>query len=107
MEQVLLDTLHVLFCAVFSFIATIKNGGAAANVVPEYASLMIMYRAPTIAELDELAQRVDNCVKAGALLSATESKVSRPQPAYLPLRSNTTLGKLYKQHCEKDGMIPQ
>lgn len=83
---------------------TIKSGGTAANIVPDYASLIIMYRAPSIAELEELAARVDDCVKAGALVSATKSKVSPLHCTYLPLQSNETLAQLYKQHCEMDGM---
>lgn len=64
-----------------------------------------MYRAPSIAELEELAARVDDCVKAGALVSATKSKVSPLHCTYLPLQSNETLAQLYKQHCEIDGTV--
>ncbi|OQR78094.1 peptidase M20 domain-containing protein 2-like [Tropilaelaps mercedesae] len=84
--------------------AIIKNGGAAANVIPEYSSLSIFYRAPTLREMEELAERVDHCVKAGALLSSTQATISRPQCDYQPLRSNATLAKLYKKYCEKNGM---
>ncbi|XP_018496418.1 peptidase M20 domain-containing protein 2 [Galendromus occidentalis] len=84
--------------------AVIKNGGAAANVVPEYASLSIYYRAPTIPELEELGKRVEDCARAGALLSNTEVKLSTPNPKYLPLRTNATLGEHYRKHCEAEGM---
>lgn len=86
------------------FTAVIKNGGAAANVVPEYASLSIYYRAPTIPELEELGKRVEDCARAGALLSNTEVKLSTPNPKYLPLRTNATLADHYRRHCEPEGL---
>lgn len=83
--------------------AVIKNGGVATNVVPDYATLSIQYRATNVADLEELGKRVEDCARAGALLSNTELKLSVPCPPYLPLNTNAALAEHYREHCEAEG----
>lgn len=51
----------------------VTSGGAAANIVPDYAELSIIVRHPDLAELARIWERVRRCAEAGAL--ATETRV--------------------------------
>ena len=47
--------------------ASISNGGAAANIVPDFAELDLIVRHPDLSMLESIWARVENCLKAGAL----------------------------------------
>ncbi|VDB96685.1 unnamed protein product [Peniophora sp. CBMAI 1063] len=67
----------------------------APNVIPDYAKLTIYSRAPSKAEVAELAPRVKSCCAAGALASGTDAKYTSPSPPTFDLRQNAALGNVF------------
>jgi aminobenzoyl-glutamate utilization protein B len=51
----------------------VSNGGAAPNVVPDFAELFLVARNPSMPELDGIWNRIVKCAQAGAL--ATETRM--------------------------------
>ena len=49
----------------------VSNGGAAPNIVPEYAELFLYARNPSMPVLDGIWERIIKCAQAGALASET------------------------------------
>jgi amidohydrolase len=54
----------------------VSDGGARANIVPEYARLSYKVRALDRAYLNEIQERVFNCARAGALATGTELNIN-------------------------------
>lgn len=53
----------------------VTSGGAAANIVPEFAELSIIARHPDLAELARIWERVKLCAEAGALATGTKAEI--------------------------------
>src|SRR5579863_64922 len=53
----------------------ISNGGAAPNIVPEFAELFLYARNPSMPVLDGIWDRIENCARAGALATDTRMEV--------------------------------
>ncbi|KAI0643451.1 amidohydrolase [Trametes meyenii] len=66
----------------------------APNVIPDYAKLRYIVRAPTWAELDVLRERVKKCFDAAALATACKIEVALGG-GYFELRNNDVLGQEY------------
>ncbi|KZV63757.1 amidohydrolase [Peniophora sp. CONT] len=66
----------------------------AANIIPDYARMQWRARAPTWAEVQDLRDRMINCVKAGALATGCDYKIKLDDP-YLDLRPNKVLADDY------------
>ncbi|KAH9847735.1 amidohydrolase [Lenzites betulinus] len=66
----------------------------APNVIPDYAKLRYIVRAPTWAELEALRARVKACFDAAALATACKIAVSLGE-GYFELRNNDVLGQEY------------
>ncbi|KAI0315031.1 hypothetical protein OF83DRAFT_389613 [Amylostereum chailletii] len=64
----------------------------AANVIPDYARMKWITRAPTWAEVDVLRERVVNCLKAAALATGCEYKLVQTS-AYYDVRQNRPLAE--------------
>lgn len=69
----------------------IAEGGRAANIVPDYTKVQYYVRATRKGYLAELAERVRNCGRAGALATGCEVKITRFEAAYDNLLTNETL----------------
>ena len=76
----------------------IKDGGKAANIVPEYASAQFYIRAKTKTYLNELVEKVKNCARAASLATGTRLEISNYELSYDNLVTNKRLSDLY---CEK------
>ncbi|KAK0501404.1 hypothetical protein EDD18DRAFT_1142676 [Armillaria luteobubalina] len=63
-----------------------------ANVIPDYAHMTWIVRAPTHEEVDEFAERVKSCFEAAALATACKVKINFTTP-YYELLQNSVLGK--------------
>ena len=81
----------------------IKDGGSAANVVPERAKGSFMVRALDPAYLEELKAKVEGCFRAGASASGAELEVRWDPHPYAPMRNNTALAGAYRQNAESLG----
>ncbi len=53
----------------------VASGGAAANIVPEFAELSLIVRHPDLGELARIWERVKKCGEAGALATETKFEV--------------------------------
>jgi len=67
----------------------------AANVIPDYAKMHWIVRAPSADEVEVLKKRVVACLEAAAHATATKQKISIPAPPYNDLRQNAVLGQNY------------
>lgn len=63
----------------------------AANIIPDYAKMRWLVRAPTSEEAEALSERLVNCIKAAALATACEPDI-RVGHLLKDLRNNLTLG---------------
>lgn len=76
----------------------IKEGGKAANIIPDYAAVQFYVRAAKNKYRDEVADRVINCAKAASDAVGTKLKVSYFEEPYDDLNTNKTLSKLFNQN---------
>jgi aminobenzoyl-glutamate utilization protein B len=60
----------------------ITNGGAAPNIVPDYAEMFLYARNPSMPVLDGIWERIVNCAKAGALASDTRMEMELIESSY-------------------------
>jgi aminobenzoyl-glutamate utilization protein B len=71
----------------------ISKGGAAANIVPDFAEVTIIVRHPDLTTLEGVWARVLKCAEAGALATETkmEAEVTASYANYLPVNSLVSL----------------
>ncbi|KAL7309984.1 hypothetical protein PS15m_010798 [Mucor circinelloides] len=83
----------------------ITNGGAAANVIPAYASAHFYARSITKDQLKELKPRVDNCFKAAALATGCEIKMQWGKLGPVEdVFMNDAMALNYKHYMEQEGI---
>jgi len=82
----------------------ITRGGAAANIVPDFAELSIIVRHPDVKTLEGLWERVMNCAQAGAMATETrvQIEVTSSYANYLP---NDTLLSIIDRNLHTVGGI--
>ena len=74
----------------------ITSGGAAANIIPEYASAIFYVRAPSIDAMWDLYRRVIACAEGAAKASGCELQVTQHDSVYEPMKSSRVLLDLFK-----------
>lgn len=80
----------------------VTRGGDAPNIVPALTTGRFMVRARTLADLDDVRERVYRCFEAGAL--ATGSRLSiEPWPTYAHMEHDHELAALYARNAEALG----
>jgi amidohydrolase len=77
--------------------AIIKRGGDAPNIVPAYASLLCVIRAPDKSALEHLSSRVRATAAGAAQLARCEVKVRETEPTYLDLRVIDTISATFAE----------
>lgn len=82
----------------------IKNGGEAANVIPDYASLEYYFRAPTMAYAREISQKAIDMVKNISEANGTTVEVSEYECAYDDTVINYKLAEILTEKYEELGM---
>ena len=83
----------------------IDNGGAAANIIPEYAKATFYVRAPRIDTMWELHRRVVACAEGAARATGATLTVVQHEMVYEPLRRNQTLLDLFAQNMRGAGLV--
>jgi amidohydrolase len=81
----------------------IKSGGAAANIVPDYASGVFLVRAPDMAYLEQLKGRVLDCFSGAALATGARLKYDWNEKYYASMKNSLTLARLFSQNMEAVG----
>lgn len=69
----------------------IKEGGVAANIVPERAVAQFYVRTTSKAYLKEVVEKVENCARAGALAAGAKLEITRFELGYDDLVTNHRL----------------
>jgi len=83
----------------------ITNGGAAANIIPEYAAAVFYVRAPRIDVMRDLYQRVVACAEGAAKASGAAVKVTQgTDNVYEPMKRNQTLLDLFAANMTAVGL---
>ncbi|MCI0548592.1 MAG: M20 family metallopeptidase [Candidatus Rokubacteria bacterium] len=83
----------------------ITNGGAAPNIIPEYAAATFYVRAPRIDTMWELHQRVVACAEGAARAAGATVTVTQHEGVYEPLRSNRVLLDLFAANMQAAGLV--
>ncbi len=71
----------------------IKSGGAAPNIIPEYADGRFYVRAGKRAYLSELVEKFKACAEAAAIATGTRVEVSSYETNFDDIQSNLTLAQ--------------
>ena len=82
----------------------ITNGGAAPNIIPEYAASTFLVRAPRIDTMWELYRRVVACAEGAAKAAGVALKVIQHDTVYEPLTSNRVLLDLFAANMKTAGL---
>ena len=82
----------------------ITHGGAAANIIPEYAAATFYVRAPRIDTMWELYRRVVACAEAAAQATGAGLTVTQADNVYEPLKRNQTLLDLFAANMQTVGL---
>jgi aminobenzoyl-glutamate utilization protein B len=82
----------------------ITKGGAAPNVVPEFAEGFIYARSPSMPSLDMVWERVIKCAQAGALATDTRMEMEVINSVYNYLQ-NEPLARLFDKHLRALGGV--
>lgn len=82
----------------------IKDGGEAANVIPDYASLEYYFRAPTMAYAREISQKAIEMVKATSQANGTTVDISEYECAYEDTVINYKLSEILTEKYAEIGV---
>jgi aminobenzoyl-glutamate utilization protein B len=82
----------------------VSKGGAAPNIVPDYAELFLYARHPSMPVLDKIWDRIINCAKAGALASDTRMDMELIDSSYNTL-PNDALAVLGNRNMQLAGGV--
>jgi amidohydrolase len=82
----------------------IVNGGAAANIIPEYAKATFYVRAPRIDTMWELYRRVVACAEGAARATGATLTVTQNEMVYEPLKRNQVLLDLFRTNMRDAGL---
>ena len=82
----------------------ITNGGAAANIIPEYASAIFYVRAPRIDTMWDLFKRVTAAAEGAAQATGCTLKVTQHDSVYEPMKSNRVMLDLFAANMKTAGL---
>ncbi len=82
----------------------INNGGAAPNIIPEYAACTFLVRAPALDTMWALYKRVVACAEGAAQAAGVTLKVNQLENVYEPMISNPVLLDLFAANMKAAGL---
>jgi amidohydrolase len=83
----------------------ITNGGAAPNIIPEFAAATFYVRAPRLDYMWELQRRVVACAEGAARATACTLKVvEQPDTAYEPFKRNPAMVEAFRTNLLRFGV---
>jgi amidohydrolase len=83
----------------------VNQGGAAPNIIPEFASCTFYVRAAALDYMWELQRRVLACAEGAAQATGTTLKVIPYDNPYEPLKRNQTLLELFRANARTFGVV--
>jgi amidohydrolase len=78
----------------------VTRGGDAPNVIPAHTEAHYMVRAPRLAELPSVQERVLNCFKAGATATGATLEVEEMHKPYAEMHHHPEMAAIYKRNAE-------
>lgn len=81
----------------------VREAGAAVNVIPDRTVVDCMIRCDTIAEVDEVWERVRACFDAGAVGTGTSVEYTSLPSIYREFRHDADLARLFEKNAEATG----
>lgn len=85
----------------------IKDGGEAANIIPDYTRAEFYVRAMDMPYLNELREKVIQCAEAGAMAAGCTMEWGHYEASYQNLITNETLSKQYNENMKQLGVEMQ
>jgi len=82
----------------------IKEGGIAANIVPERAVARFYVRALTKSYLKPLVEKVKNCAEGASLAAGTRLRIKNYEKSYDNMVTNSALSEAYCRNLMKMGV---
>lgn len=79
----------------------IKDGGKAANVIPDYTDSRFYARSPEKKYLLEILEKIENCAKGAALATACQVKISEYEEGNDNTVRNLAFNELLREKMEK------
>lgn len=85
----------------------IKEGGEAANIIPDYTRAEFYVRAMDMPYLNELREKVIQCAEAGAMAAGCKMEWGHYEASYQNLITNETLSNQFNQNMKELGIEMQ
>ena len=82
----------------------VTSGGAAPNIIPEFAAATFYVRSPTLDYLAELEQRVIACAEGAARATGCALTVTDSDTTYQPMKRNQTLVDAFRANMQRLGV---
>lgn len=82
----------------------IKEGGIAANIVPDYAVAQFYVRANNRSYLDEVVQKVKNIAHGAALVTGATVEITNYELSYDNMLTNQTLSEIFTENLLATGV---
>jgi amidohydrolase len=82
----------------------ITHGGAAPNIIPDFAAARFMVRALDMAYLEQLREGVADCLQAAAQASRTRLELKQDELTYASFKPNYRLAELFRQNLKYLGL---
>lgn len=82
----------------------IKQGGEAANIVPDYVVAQFYIRAEEKDYAEEVTEKVINCARAGALATGAELEMSEYEKPYENMITNEKLSDIFTDNLKETGI---
>ena len=83
----------------------VTNGGAAANIIPEFASAVFYVRAAELDYMWDLLERVTACAEGAAKATGTTLNVLQHDTTYEPLKRNDALLDAFRANWRRLGVV--
>jgi amidohydrolase len=84
----------------------VTNGGQAVNVIPERAESVFLLRAPTLEELERVAEIAERCARGAALACGVQVE-SEVKLGYKNMRNNFALARRFGAALQALGRMPR
>jgi amidohydrolase len=82
----------------------VTNGGAAPNIIPEYAAATFYVRAASLEYLEQLQARVIACAEGAATATGCTMTVTVHDNTYAPMKRNQTLADAFRVNMQRVGV---
>ena len=83
----------------------ITTGGEAPNIIPAHTVAKYIVRANTLADLDEIKEKVVKCFEAGALATGSTLELNGGEKPYAEMLHDPDMATAYRRNAEARGRV--